>query len=121
MRRANERWQHPNTSPSWVYWSAGAIAHPGSHARTALGSGIRRKSPTGPPTVPLLVNVSTTVQTLKIGLSPTPERSARSKAAIGTPFTRATPALSTIVTAITLTPRATSSSKAPRASEVLPD
>ena len=51
IRAANERWQQPDTCPSWVYWSVGAQAHPGwaATARSAAGRASAAGHRTGRP------------------------------------------------------------------------
>src|SRR5437763_6395137 len=78
--------------------------------RTANGSGIRRRSPTGPATSSLEVIESLTMKTSNTGDMPMPKRTARSRRVMGTAFTRVTPALSTWLSATMRTPRAGSDS-----------
>src|SRR5262249_35812390 len=73
-------------------------------------SGIRRRSPAGPPLYRLAVMESSTRNTSNTGDMPTPHRTACSNWLRGTVLTRVTPALSTQVKATARTPAAARSS-----------
>src|SRR5918999_63216 len=122
MRLAKVRWQPGKISPSCVCLWTGAQAHPGCAATTpsAEGSGMSRRSPTGPPTSSLAVMESSTRKTSKTGDMPIPYRTARSRSEIGTVFTRVTPALSTWERATTRMPCAPSDSVSSLARSVRP-
>src|SRR5215469_16212681 len=91
--------------PSWVYLSAGAQAQPGCAASgvSLLRSGIRRKSPPGPPMCLLVVMLSSTTNTSNTGDIPMPHPATLSSRPIGMALTRVIPALSTQQTATRLT------------------
>src|SRR6185295_14085400 len=119
MRLANARGQPANGSPSCVYWSTGAHAHPGIAASgtTAAGSGRSRRSPLGPSMNPARrANWSFDMAALKSVESPTPCSATWGKRSTGIVLTRTIAEGSTNGSATTETPASRSHRATPAAS-----